>query len=295
MEKRFNATRWFFICLSGGVVILIFFIFSFFTTHDGKLHLVVCDVGQGDAIVIRMPQGQKVVTDGGPDRSMLSCLGKLIPFWDREIDLVILTHPQADHMVGLIELLKRYRVKQVIATTAVNQTAEYVAWTQELSKQVGQGLQLSRPHRGDTITFGQDVVGTIEWPQNGETLADFRGDLNETSVVWRLSYGRFCALLTGDASKLVFDQMTEQEPEAPCLVLKVPHHGSKTGFAPKFLAELAPSLALISVGRNNRYHHPAGEVLEALSAAGMDTKRTDQAGAIEIVTDGSTWYTKTER
>jgi competence protein ComEC len=261
---------------------------------DDQLHLVFCDVGQGDAILIRKGFNQ-VLIDGGPDERVLQCLSDNLPFWDRTIEMIVLTHPQADHLTGLISVLERYRVQSAVVNNLVNDTERFWVFREAL---LAGEAEIYHPQAGERIKLA-DLDLAVLWPKErlGDALvwqreasesvlgaSTYTGDLNETSVVLKLSYGDLDALLTGDIG-----QQTEKEIEAGDIeILKVAHHGSKYSTSEEFLEKVKPKLAVISVGKN-RFGHPTGEVLERLLSVGAKILRTDQAGEIEIVSDGTKW------
>jgi len=282
--------------------------FAIFQLPDNRLHLVFCDVGQGDAILITYRSNQ-ILIDGGPNNRVLNCLANNLPFWDRTIEMVVLTHPQADHLTGLIDVIERYSVKQFIVNSIINDSAGFWAFYQAV---INEGVKIYSPQAGDKIRLGP-VQLLVLWPRErlgesriwqaeerailtgGQLMADRRqgeilgaasypGDLNETSIVLRLSFGDFDALLTGDIGAKIETQLQTE----PVEVLKVAHHGSRFSTSQAFLERVKPQLAVISVGRN-RFGQPARETLERLRTAGIKVLRTDQAGEIEIVSDGKGW------
>jgi competence protein ComEC len=260
------------------------------TLPDGNLHVVFCDVGQGDAVYIRTPQGTDIVIDGGPDVGVLECLGKHLPFYDRTIELVILSHPQSDHITGLIEIIKRYHVLQIINSSARNETKEALLWEKLIKeKNVRQVIA----EKGQKVLADRQVVLNILWPN---VSLPQKNDVNELSTVVLLRYQNFSVLFTGDISGGIAEQLSfsseknyDDTIELQSTILKVPHHGSKFGLSKKFLEEINPSLAIISVGKNS-YGHPNSETIKLLNSLGINILRTDQNKTIEIISNGSTWY-----
>lgn len=263
--------------IATGLIMLFGFIGSL---PDGKLHIVFCDVGQGDGAYIRFPDGRDMVVDGGPNDKILGCLGKNMPFWDRTIDIVLMTHPQKDHMQGLIAIFDRYDVGYFIRSDVSNSTEGYQKLLEE-SKDVPKKIVVA----GENITIG-DVTLRVLGPQVTPL-----NNINEASVVFWLRYGSFDALFTGDAT---LNQPFNYLAVDPIEVLKVPHHGSKTGMTSAFLDWLKPQLAVISVGQNN-YGHPSPEILQMLADHQARVLRTDlpaqagREGNIEVVSDGKNW------
>ena len=258
----------------------------FLSKPDGKLHLKVLDIGQGDSILIRTPAGFKVLVDGGPDSTVIKRLSNSLAPWDRKIDFVILTHPQADHLTGLIEVIKRYQVGSVLISGVTNSTATFAEWEINLKKK---HLEPKIVKAGDKLIFPDQTQINFIWPEVDHPVA---ADLNATGVVFKLNYGSFSALLTGDADQQVQPYTGSIEPID---VLKVPHHGSKTALLADFAQKLHPKVAIISVGAKNRYGHPRPETLTLLENIGSKILRTDQNGTVEVVADGKSWYTKAEK
>lgn len=273
-----------------------------FTLPDGRLHVVICDVGQGDAILITRGTDQLLI-DGGPNDRVIDCLGEYVPFYDRRIEVVVATHPQADHISGLIKVVQRYNVSQFVMGAEGNETAGY----KDLRFKVQDSrINVRNVYSGDEIRLG-DVKFKIVWPERNWVLAHLQEpelagsqvlgaktdgtDLNGFSIGGILSFGEFDVLLTGDADLKVEAKMVEAGGLKQVEVLKVPHHGSKTGMTKEWLGVVRPQLAVISVGKNN-YGHPTAEAIKLLSDQGIKILRTDQVGSVEIVSDGIKWWVK---
>lgn len=260
-------------------------IYQNITYNDKKLHVVICDVGQGDAIFIRTPSGSDILIDSGPDEKVLSCLGKHMPFWDKDIEIVILTHPHADHLIGLIDVIKRYKVIRFYTEQVGNTTAVY----KELIKSLAEhNIKEQFLWQGDKFSFAGGLSFQTLWPthewidQNSASEGNL--DINGFSVIELLTYKNFKALFTGDAEASTIEKIDLMAGKID--LLKVPHHGSKTGLDTEVLDVLKPKLAVISVGKKNRYGHPAPFTLDLLKQFGIKTLRTDQNGEVEIISDG---------
>lgn len=273
--------------------VILVFIASFFLPDD-KLHLVFCNVGQGDAILIYRRTAQ-VLVDGGPDRQVLSCLGSHMPFWDRRIEAVVLTHPDLDHYGGLVAVFRAYNVGTFAWSGVEKEDVGFKTLKTEIAKEREEGMEVIVMEAGDGLGAAEAKLVSY-WPTAAPEAGRVLGagtSANEYSMVLGLSYGQFNALLTGDIVPPATDLMIEGVGGNGGLegieVLKVPHHGSKNGLTAKLLEATKPKLAVISVGRNNRYGHPHKEVLRVLGEMGVRTLRTDQEGEIEIITDGGTW------
>lgn len=251
----------------------------------GKLRLIFCNVGQGDGILIVSPGGRQILIDGGPGVKITDCLSSYMPFWDRSVEMVFNTHPQQDHLEGLLEVLNRYRVSGVGTTGVANKTKLYDEW-QEIVR--WENAKVFKVFAGQTYKIDEMKV-EILWPtQTQLDLWKLSGpsDLNESSIVTRVTFGDFCAYLTGDIPKEILDEIINK----PCPLLKVAHHGSLTGTDEIILDKIKPKIAVIQVGKNNRYGHPKQEVLDILGVYGVRILRNDELGNIEIDTDGKSFW-----
>ncbi|MDP3998964.1 MAG: MBL fold metallo-hydrolase [bacterium] len=279
-------------------------IWQFLSFNDGKLHLVFCDVGQGDAIYLKSPSGYEVLIDGGPDDRVLSCLSAHRPFYDKEIDVVVSTHPEADHLTGLVDVIKRYKINHLFVENIINPSAVFGKFRQAVADE--KGLKIYNPKAGDRLKLGEVEVN-FYWPKEavGEKriwrkdlisvspqvlgASDAGGEFNNYSLVFNIKYHGFLALQTGDAENQI---LTEAGVSSGSTVLKVPHHGSRKALTKEIVDFLKPQLAIISVGKGNHYGHPAPETLKILEDSGIKTLRTDKDGAIEIISDGQGWKLK---
>lgn len=271
---------------------------------DNRLRVYFCDVGQGDATLVTWRTTQ-ILVDGGPDGKVVDCLETGMLFYDRRLEVVVLTHPQADHYGGLVEVAKRYEIGRFVIGPEGSSTQGY--------RQLAQWLRDKRVpvvnvYSGDKIVAGALALNVI-WPVKEYVWAHLTGspseetgpvlgvttdgtDLNNFSIVARLTYGDFDLLLTGDADSHTQLSQISTGLLTPVEVLKVPHHGSKTGMLSDWLALVRPQLAVISVGRNNRYGHPGQETLDMLQKVGARIYRTDQNGTINIISDGRSYSVK---
>lgn len=240
------------------------------------------DVGQGDAILIRTPNRQKILIDGGPNNEIIYKLGRNLPFYDKEIDLVILTHPHADHLSGLIEVLKRYKVKKILSTGIVHTIPEYMEWLEEVKRQ---GVTMEIAQARQIINFDENVKLEVLYP-----LEDLTGErvenLNNTSIVSKLTFGKTSFLFTGDAEVEVEEKLISSGVDLTADVLKVAHHGSKNATSQEFLDKVEPQIAIIMVGAKNKFGHPSQRVINRLEKMGTQILRTDKNGDIKIFSDG---------
>lgn len=260
----------------------------------GKLTLNFFNVGQGDAALIRMPDGADVLIDGGPDRTVLAKLGQTLPFYDRTIEMVILTHPHADHLAGLLPVLERYKVERVVTTGVVHPSGLFERWNALLKDQM-LPVTIARP--GSVYHFGAatlEIVAPVDdWNVRrvGADKIGEGGGLNDTSIVTRVCLTGSCALLVGDATSAVEEQLLASRAPLRADVLKVGHHGSKYSTTEAFVKAVRPVMAVISVGKNH-YGHPSGRVIALLERLGARVFRTDRDGNVVLITDGKSWRVK---
>ena len=261
---------------------------------DGRLHVTYLDVGQGDSIFIVTPGGRQVLIDGGPDpKLLLNLLGERMPFWDRSLDLVVLTHPHADHAAGLVEALRRYDAALVLEREVEHTSSEYASWRAALSARDGPVVQ-ALP--GQHIQLDHGLLLEVLYPPE-ELLVGTSSDLNNSSVVTRLVYGETSFLLAGDIQWDAESYLLRRSLHLDSTVLKVGHQGSHTSTTPDFLREVSPQVAVISVGADNRFGHPHPEVVETLAEALGEGRvfATYKHGSVEIVSDGASLSVHTER
>ena len=270
------------------------FLIIFQTATLGKLRLVACDVGQGDGFLIVTPGGKQIVIDSGPGNKITDCLSSKMPFWDRTIEMVVLTHPQKDHLEGLLAVLSRYKVKMTLTTGVENETELFKGWQTAIK---AEGAKIYAPKAGDRLILdsarGQTSSMDILWPTKDKLeLWKLAGlsELNESSVVLRLQMGEFCAYLTGDIPKEILAGLIDRS----CQVLKISHHGSKTGTNQEILDSAKPAVAVIQVGKNS-FGHPHKEVLDLLASKRVKIYRNDINGIIEIQTDGVSFKANAEK
>ena len=253
---------------------------------QANLEVITLDIGQGDAILIKTPYRQNILIDGGPDNSVIRGVDRHLPFWRRKIDLMILTHPDADHVTGLVEVLRRYPVERVMGTGVAHILPAYIRWLEIIKDEEIPFDIAQAPMR---VEFGDDLWMEIIYPWD-----DFAGrdveDNNETSIVAKLIYGETSFLLTGDATIEVEEKLVEAENFQPLIfninVLKVGHHGSKGSTSLEFVEMVKPEYAVISAGADNRFGHPTTRVLKNLEKVGAIILRTDEVGDVVLVSDG---------
>lgn len=260
-----------------------------FTLPDGRLHLYFLDVGQGDGILIQTPGGRQVLIDGGASRErLLTQLGEVMPWWDRSIDMVLVTHPDRDHMEAQTVVPERYTIDYALDTLAAQQDENAAAWRDAV---MDAGAALSIQHVGGWVDLGDGVALWVLWPPSTPVGGDNAS--NENSLVTKLVYGDFSVLLTGDAGIPSESTWLAEHMPLEARVLKVGHHGSAGSTSTGLVEAVNPEWAVIQVGANNTYGHPTQEVLDVL--AGRTIYRNDLDGRIHFATDGREVWVEIER
>ncbi|HYD93093.1 MAG TPA: MBL fold metallo-hydrolase [Candidatus Paceibacterota bacterium] len=256
--------------------------FLIFYTPD-KLRVSFLDVGQGDAILIQGPTGIDMLVDAGKDRSAVRELGKQLGPLDRTIDIVVATHPDADHIGGLPAVFAGYRVRAYLSPSIKNDTDPTYALESAVARE--QGVRIVPARRGSRVELGGGAYADILFPDRDvDTI-----ETNTGSVVLRVVYGDTSFLLTGDAPDDVESWLvTLDEGSIKSDVLKAGHHGSRTSTSAAFLAAVDPSIVVISAGKDNSYGHPHQEVVERILASGAILVSTIEKGTIVFESDGET-------
>lgn len=261
-------------------------IFYFSQTSKAEkklLEVSFLDVGQGDAILIQTPFDQNILIDGGPDDSVIEELSENLAWWDRQIDLIILTHPHDDHVTGLIDVIKRYNVEEILYTGVVHATPNYLEWLNLIKEKDVTTKIVEKPQ---TINLGDDCYLEIVYPDESFFKKEVN-NLNNTSIVIRLTYGKNTFLFTGDIEREVEDKLLFQSrAQLDVDFLKVAHHGSDTSSSEEFLNIIKPEVSVISVGKNNDFGHPSLRVIKRLERFGSKIFRTDLGETIKIISNG---------
>jgi competence protein ComEC len=266
--------------------------FTASTLPDKNLHVIFLDVGEGDAVLIQSGN-QNILVDGGPSGQAV-CLGlsRKLPYWDRDLDLVVLTHPHLDHLSGLVEVLHRYRVKQVLAPALIVESPFYREWTRLID---ARNIRYTLAQTGQEIKLRNGaVIHVLHSPETSSGDPEYLVDNN--SLVMRLDHSRISFLLTADIGRETEAALVNRRANLACTVLKVAHHGSATSTSPDFLRAAAPQAAVISAGRDNSFGHPDKEILSRLHEYfGTEERifRTDTSGTVELSSDGETLRFKT--
>lgn len=249
-----------------------------------KVHFI--DVGQGDAILVETPAGQKMLVDAGENVYGSQVVDYLLAQGVQELDVVVGTHTHSDHIGGLDTVMARFPVKAIYMPKVTQNTKSFEDVLKAVKRQ---GLTVFTARAGVVIPL-QDVDCRILSPR-----ADRYDELNDYSAVIRLRYGSQSFLLTGDARSIPENQMLDAGEDLKATVLKVAHHGSYSSSSARFLKAVQPAYGVISLGKDNDYGYPHDSTLARLAKAGIKIYRTDLNGTIIMNTDGSYLQVKTER
>jgi competence protein ComEC len=252
----------------------------------GKIAISVLDVGQGDSVLITTPGGTRILIDGGPGDTVLEQLAVNDSYLEQEIDMIIVTHTDADHFAGVFKVDEYYSIENIFLNLPGAQTeakqANLGGWWEAPSQNLYAGANFEI----DQVRF--DVL----WPEKGASMLGDGDSPNNSSVVLCVEYGDFCGIFTGDIEASVETQLVERYgAKLDCDLLKVAHHGSDSSSTPEFIQAVSPRVAIISVGVGNQYGHPSEEVITRLEQAGAVVLRTDQLGKVTLTSDGTkiTW------
>ncbi|MBI2848399.1 MAG: MBL fold metallo-hydrolase, partial [Chloroflexi bacterium] len=265
------------------------------TMPDDRLRVAFLDVGQGDATLIQKGS-QQVLVDGGPSpQAIASALSAKMPFWDRTIDLVVLTHPHNDHLAGMVEVLKRYRVKQVLYPASPGEFSDSELYNEWLRLIEEKGIEDVTAVAGQMIMWGDMVIDVLN-PQ-AIPFSGTQSDIDNNGAVLRLKMGNISFLLTSDVMREAEFELIAQRASLASIVLKAGHHGADTSTTAEFLAVVNPRLAVISAGKGNPFGHPNEGVLNRLAGklGQKNIYRTDEHGTIEFTTDGERLWVRMEK
>ncbi len=272
-----------FLLLGCGVVLVVLFIIVVYQNYQGrKLRLTFCDIGQGDSILIQTPYHQDILIDGGPDSSVLTCLGNNLPFYDRDIELMILTHPHADHVVGLVPVLERYEVDQILLTFVKSGEPAYQEFLKIIEEK---NIPTAKGLAGQVFELGPDLKLETLFPFSDLENQSVK-NLNNSSIINKLIYQENSFLLTGDLEVEGEELLLLADKDLQADILKVGHHGSSTSSSQDFLAAVQPEIAVIQCGLNNKHGHPSLRTIRRLERLGAQIFRNDLDGEINLVSDG---------
>ncbi len=250
-------------------------------TTSPYLSVTFLDIGQGDSILIETPDGVVALIDGGADQAVLRELARELPWRERTIDLMVGTHPDKDHIGGLVDVLGRYTVEQILTTENRGETMTASAYQEAIQSELAKVVYA---RAGQVYALGASTTLTILSPARDPSMLES----NTASIVAKLSYGEIDFMLTGDAPESIEDSLVVTYGDVlQSEVLKLGHHGSRTSTGELFLATVRPTYGVVSAGRDNSYGHPHQEVISRVTAAGVSIRSTADGKRVKFVTDGT--------
>ena len=286
---RQRASKNAFFALGGVAVIAILLWSATRSLPDGNLHVNFLDIGQGDAILVTTPDGKQILIDGGPSATILAQrLGENMPFWDHSLDMIVSTHPDSDHLTGLVDVLMRYDIGAVLESDIDGTSALYETWKTWLYQPNMPVETVARA--GMRLQLDDEVWADVFNPSPN---TKFFPSPNNHSVTMKIQMGKISFLLSGDLEAEGEATLLKTDMPVNATVLKSPHHGSNTGSSVAFLEAVNPQLIVISVGADNHFGHPAPKILARYADMNIPVLRTDKQGSIELVTDGNTIWMET--
>lgn len=248
--------------------------------RHGRLTVSFLDIGQGDAILIDSPAGRQMLIDGGPSSAILRRLTEQLPWWDRSIDIVVATHPDIDHTNGLYDVFARYRVAHILLPSVAGETDD---WASTLRAAHAEDAQEFIAERGQVIDLGGGAYAQVLFPDRALPSVE----TNTASTIVRIIYGETAFMLTGDAPQAIEKYLVALDgAHLKADVLKAGHHGSKTSSAAAFISAVDPSFAVYSRGCDNRYGHPAPEIVQRYQELDVAIFDTCKEGTITFISDG---------
>ncbi len=269
-----------------GIGLGLFLTFIQIEDSDSLAEIIFFDIGQGDAILIITPDNTRILIDGGPGNYLINELGSHLSFYDKHIDIMILTHAHDDHVSGLNEVLKRYDVDLVLFPGFIDYSAEsYLEWLRIIEEK---GIPLQSTIIGDLYSFSNSSL-EILYPFE-EYIGQKVKDVNDTSVVAKYCYIDICTLLTGDATIEVEEEIINTRLDISSDILKSAHHGSQYSNSEEWLYAVNPSTVIIQSGLDNRFNHPHLRIIKRLGRMGIRILRNDELGEIILKTNGYNYW-----
>lgn len=244
------------------------------------LRVSFLDVGQGDAIFIQSPSGVQALIDGGPDNRVLEEIHKIMPLFDRSIDVVVATHPDSDHISGLIDVFDRFFVGAFLESGAQNENGVQDILNKKIAEKK---IKTRTVRRGEVYDLGAGAALSILYPYDDVS----KSESNSGSIIARLTYGDHTFLLTGDAPMESELALVGGDQDAlQSTVLKLGHHGSDTSSSATFLSKVRPEYVIVSAGKDNKYNHPSQEVIARVKKFESKILQTKDLGTITFSTNG---------
>jgi len=282
------------IVATGILIVVLLFIFLFYKIlvsekRGDELRVSFLNIGQGDSSLIQTMDGKNILIDGGPDDSVIFELSKELSWFDRTIDLMILTHPHADHISGLTEVIERYDVRKILYTGVPHSSPTYIHWLKLVQEKK---IPITIISKSQTIELTEDCFIEILYPISSLLNLDV-SNLNNTSVVLKLVHGETKFLFTGDIESETESELLRSGIDLSADVLKVAHHGSDTSTSLEFLKAVRPEFAVMQVGEDNKFNHPSIRILKRLERMNVEIFRNDIDGTVRFKSDGKNIFLKT--
>lgn len=277
--------RWYVLGMLVGISIVLWLVISH-ENRKGKLSFVVLNVGQGDALFIESPTGRQVVVDGGPDNTLMREISNVMPWYDRHIDMIVVTNPDKDHYEGFIPLMNKYSVDLVLEPGTTNKNDLYASLEKEIADK---NIQKVIARRGQVIDLGGGAYLQVLFPDR-----DISGlSSNDGSLVMKLVYGETSVMLQGDSTAKIEDYLlTLGTTTLKSTILKAGHHGSRTSSVPEYVSAVTPEFVVASSGIHNDYGHPHKETVETMEKLHIPFYDTCNNGEIVFISDGKNFVLK---
>jgi competence protein ComEC len=270
------------------LIVIAISLFSIVFGHkkQGVLTFAVLDIGQGDALYIESPTGTQVIVDGGPGNNLLKALPKVMPFYDRSVDMIVVTNPDSDHYEGFIKFLDKYKVSNVLEPGTTNAYPAYAVFENKVKQK---NISKTIARRGQEIDLGGGAYLQILFPDRNVSEVS----PNTGSIVMKLIYGDTSVMLQGDSISNIEQYLLELDGEyLKSDILKAGHHGSRTSSVEEYVAKVSPKWTVISSGKNNSYGHPHKETLATMKKLQIPTYDTCNNGTIVFESDGKNFVLK---
>ena len=286
MQKKFKILLLILI-----LIIVLGFVFLFclknsLADSEKILEVDFLDIGQGDSILIKTTNDQNILIDGGSDRTVIKRLSEELRWWDKTIDLMILTHPHDDHVGGLNDVISHYKVKKILYTGVVHNAPAYINWLNLIKDN---NIPLIIISHLQTINLSEDCKLEIIYPFNDLSGKEV-DNLNNSSIIAKLVYKNTSFLFTGDAEIEQEQELLKSNIDLSADVLKVCHHGANTSSPEDFLKAVNPKIAVIQVGKDNKFNHPSRRVIKRMERMGIEIFRNDLEGTVRLFSDGDSIY-----
>jgi len=254
---------------------------SYFYVINTDLAIYFLDIGQGDSTLIKTPDNNFILIDGGPDNTILSKLSEVMPFWQKNIDLVILTHSDLDHLSGLTEVIKSYTIGAVVYSDVTKNSDVYKEFERLITSN---NIKILGYTDKDDLKIGCCTYINFLWPKQETDLMNL--DTNNTSITFELVYKNTNAFFGGDLESEYEDKLVDEDSFLDVDLLKVSHHGSDKSTSKEFVQKLSPDIAIVSVGKENIFGHPKESVIKIFKQFGIPVLRTDEIGTIRVWSNG---------